>query len=360
MNGNRDMDIETEKHMRKIALLFSFAGMIVFGLLGTGALVLFGGNAVFAGLSVFPRTEERFPERVAGVSVGIDSPVIEEQRSVASEFRPIRKANTWNFSVPTAHAAILVDVATEIPLYEKDADERRSIASITKLFTAMIVVEETKDLDEPVTIDEEAVRAEGTRIGCPRSGYCPGVRLQIGEKIAVGELLKAALMNSANDSAIALAKHVSGSQEAFAKKMNARAKELGAMNSNFCTPSGLELDGREEECYSTARDISKIAMAALEYDVLWKIMRLEKADIASADGKYVHEIFNTNELLGQYPALIGTKTGFTPRAGYSLLAVAGDPIDKNHRLIAVVLDDVYRWRSIQDMFSWGFASFEWR
>ncbi len=346
--------------MHKIALLFSFAGMIVFGLLGVGAAILLGGNTVFAGLSLFSGPDERFPERVAGVSVGIDRPVIEEQRSIASEFRPIRLADATGFAVPTAHAAILLDAATEIPLYEKDADAHRSIASITKLFTAMIVVEETENLGELVTIDEETVYAEGTKVGCPRSGYCIGERLHIGEKIAVQELLKAALMNSANDSAIALSKHVSGSQEKFAEKMNARAKELGLTNSHFCTPSGLELDGHEEECYSSARDIAKIAAAALKYDILWKIMLLEKTNIVSADGKYVHEIFNTNELLGQYPTLVGTKTGFTPRAGYSLLAVAGDPVERKHRLIAVVLDDAYRWRSIQDMFSWGFNAFEWR
>lgn len=346
--------------MHKIALLFSFAGMIEFGLLGTGAAILFGGNAVFAGLSIFASPEERFPERVAGISVGIDEPIAEEQRSVASDFRPIQKADVGNFAVPSAHAAVLLDASTEIPLYEQHADEHRSIASITKLFTAMIVVEETKNLGEPVTIDEEAVYAEGTKVGCPRSGYCIGERLHVGEKIAVQELLKAALMNSANDSAIALAKHVAGSQEAFAKKMNARGKELGLTNSHFCTPSGLDIDGHEEECYSSARDVAKIAAAALKYDILWKIMLLEKTNIASADGKYVHEIFNTDELLGQYPNLVGTKTGFTPRAGYSLLAVAADPNGRKHQLIAVVLDDAYRWRSIQDMFSWGFGSFEWR
>lgn len=352
--------MDTERYMRKIALLFSFAGMIVFGLLGLGAAALFGGNAVFAGISLFSDDDARFPERVAGVSVGIDEPLVEEQRSIVSEFRPMRKESAGIFAVPTAHAAILFDAATGMSLYEKDADERRSIASITKLFTAMIIVEETSNLDEIVTIDEEAVYVEGTKIGCPRSGYCNGVRLRVGEKIAVRDLLKAALMNSANDAAIALAKHSSGSQEKFAEKMNARAKELGLSNSRFCTSSGLDLDGHEEECYSSARDVAKIAATALRYDVLWKIMLTEKTSIASVDGELVHEVFNTNELLGQYPNLVGTKTGFTPRAGYSLLAVMSDPLTGKHDLIAVVLDDTYRWKSVQEMFSWGFGSFEWQ
>jgi len=330
-------------------------------------LSLFLAAAVVGGTVVLPKKgmsssdAERFIGRVAGASAEKKVPVIEERRDTSCGFRPIRKPDTGTFAVPTAHSAILLDAATGIPIFEQDADERRAIASITKLMTAMIAVEETKSLDEPVTIPEDAVYAEGTRVGCPRSGYCIGERLRVGERVSVRNLLKAALMNSANDAAISLAEHVSGSQEKFAEKMNRRASELGLSNTRFCTPSGLELDdaAAEENCYSSARDVAKIAAYALHYDVLWETMRMEKTTIPSADGKYEHEIFNTDQLLG-YPNLIGTKTGFTPRAGYSLLAVAGDPVVGKHRLIAVVLDDSTRWQSVRDMFSWGFGSYEWK
>ena len=102
-----------------------------------------------------------------------------------------------------------------------------------------------------------------------------------------------------------------------------------------------------------------VAAHALKYDVLWNTMRLEKTFIASFDGKYSHEIFNTDELLGQLPNLIGTKTGFTPLAGYSLLAVATDN-SQNHRVVAVLLDDPYRWQSIRSMFDWSFQAFDWK
>lgn len=340
--------------MRNFLLSLSLSVALFLGWILVGA-------ELFSGDGFFSPAQDRFDGRVAGESAGDGSPVVEEKRDISSEFRPIRKPDMGRYAVPTAHSAIIMDAATEMPLFEQDADERRAIASITKLFTTMIVVERVKDLDEPVTIDEEIVYSEGTRVGCPRTGYCIGERLHVGEKISVRSLLHAALMNSANDSALALAKHVGGTKEGFVKIMNERAKALGLANTHFCTPSGLELDDpvAEEGCYSSARDIAKIAAYALRYDTLWEIMRTPTTDVYSADGKYAHEIFNTNELLGQYPNLVGTKTGFTPRAGYSLLAVAGDPERGKHRLIAVVLDDYYRWQSIQGMFSWGFSAYEW-
>ncbi len=325
------------------------------------AAIITGGSVVFTNRAVPVTVESRFSGRVAGVSAERTAPVVEERRDTSSDFRPLRKPDVGTFAVPTAHSAVLLDAATGIPIFEQDADAHRAIASITKLMTAMITVETAKDLDEPVTIPEDAVYAEGTRVGCPRSGYCIGERLHVGETVSVRNLLKATLMNSANDAAISLAEHVSGSQDKFVDTMNKRSAELGLTNTHFCTPSGLELDdvAEEEHCYSSARDVAKIAAYALRYDVIWTTMRMEKTIIPSVDGKYEHEIFNTDQLLG-YPNLVGTKTGFTPRAGYSLVAVAGDPANAKHRLIAVVLDDPTRWQSIQNMLSWGFGSYVWK
>ncbi len=325
------------------------------------AALVTGGSVWFSHSQQVVVEQQRFTGKVAGESVEKSEPVIAERRDTSSEFKPLKKEGYGAFAVPTAHSAIILDAATGVPLYEKGADDRRAIASITKLMTTMIAVESAKDLDEPVTIPEEAVYAEGTRVGCPRSGYCISERLHVGEQVSVRNLLKAALMNSANDAAISLAIHVSGSQQKFADKMNARAAELGLENTHFCTPSGLELDDpiAEENCYSSARDVAKIAAYALRYDVLWKTMCTEKTFISSVDGKFEHEVFNTDELLGAYPNLVGTKTGFTPRAGYSLMAVAKDPAAGKHTLIAVVLDDSARWQSIQEMFSWSFSAYEW-
>lgn len=288
-----------------------------------------------------------------------ESPVSFESRASAAQILPYKKPNVPNLYIASAHAGIILDADSGTVLHEFASHEPRQIASLTKLMTAMITVEQVKNLDEVVTISEEAVYAEGTKVGCPRSGFCNGTRLKIGEQISVRNLLKAALMNSANDAAISLGMHIGGTQAGFADIMNKRAAELGLKNTHFCTPSGLELDGRESECYSSAYDIAHITATALQYDVLWEIMRLPKTSITSIDGTLSHDIFNTDALLDQYPNLLGTKTGFTPLAGYSLLAVATDST-KKHRVVSVVLDDPQRWVDIQQMFGWAFDSFVWK
>ena len=311
-------------------------------------------------MGFFSQEESRF----AGVEGGILAqalvlPLVKENRELATEFQPLLKPTASRLAIPTAHASVIMDVDSGEVLYAANADQERQIASLTKLFTATIVMDRIPDLDALVTIDEEAVYAPGTRIGCPRSGFCTGIRLKVGEQVAARDLLKAALMNSANDAAIALAKHIGGSQEGFAQIMNERGEELGLEHSHFCTPSGLEPDGREHECYSSALDVARIASHAMKYPELWEMMRVEKTFISSHDGKYSHEIFNTDKLLGQLPNLIGTKTGFTPLAGYSLLAVSSDH-SQNHKVVAVVLDDSSRWQSVQSMFDWSFTSFDWK
>ncbi len=286
-------------------------------------------------------------------------PVVNENRAFAAAYQPVLKPYAPRLVVPSAHSAVIVDTDSQEILFADQADEHRQIASLTKLMTAILVIESVENLDEAVTIDEEAVYADGTRVGCPRSGYCIGERLRVGEKVTVHDLLKATLMNSANDAAIALGKHLGTTQAGFATMMNKRALELGMKNTNFCTPSGLEPDGRETECYSTAHDVSKIVIQALKYDLLWQIMRLPEAQISSIDGKYQHDLLNTDKLLGQMPNLVGTKTGFTPLAGYSLLAVAHRPAS-DHRVVAIVLDDSARWQSVRSMFDWSFEAFDWK
>lgn len=345
------------------------------GFLGLSFFVFqksFGEMVIFSG-DVSPKTPEN--GKLEGLSIEaaadtnnnvsapsdttIEAPISFESRAQAAQILPYKKPNVSTLYVAGAHASIVLDVDSGTVLHENGSHEPRQIASLTKLMTAMITVERIKNLDEAVTIPEEAVYTEGTKVGCPRSGFCNGNRLKVGEQVSVRNLLKAALMNSANDAAISLGMHIGGTQAGFADIMNKRAAELGLKNTHFCTPSGLEIDGHESECYSSAYDIAHIAANALQYDVLWEIMRLPKTSITSIDGKLSHDIFNTDALLDQYPNLLGTKTGFTPLAGYSLLAVATDTT-KKHRVISVVLDDSQRWVDIQQMFGWTFDSFIWK
>jgi len=272
--------------------------------------------------------------------------------------QPVRKKEANDLVIPNAHASLILDADSGTILHSYKSKEKRQIASLTKLLTAIITIEKISNLNENAVISEEAVYAEGTKVGCPRSGYCVGERLKIGEKITVESLLKAMLMNSANDAAIALAEHISGSQEKFAELMNEKIKNLGLKDSHFCTPSGLEIDGREDEGYSSAYDIARITAYSMKYDKIWETLRIPGAEIISTDGKYIHQIMNTDRLLGQLPNCLGGKTGFTPLAGYSLITAVVDPTGK-HKIIMVVLDDPYRWQDVQTMADWAFQSYKW-
>lgn len=272
---------------------------------------------------------------------------------------PVRNEGITDLAVPNAHSSLVLDVGTGTILHYDNGREHRPIASLTKLMTAVLVMEKIKDLSEETIIDSDAVYAEGTKIGCPRSGYCISPRLKVGEKISVMNLLKAMLMNSANDAAIALAKHVSGTEEKFVELMNKKAQAMGLEDTHFCTSSGLEIEGKESECYSSAYDISRIAAYSMKYDLVWEIFRLpNNTTVYSADGTCSHQIINTDLVLDQIPNCLGGKTGFTPMAGHSLLLAASDATGK-HKIIAVVLDDPYRWQDVRKMVDWAFRAYAW-
>lgn len=285
---------------------------------------------------------------------------IEKEKEITAKVVPVRKEGIDDLVITNAHSSIIIDGESGTIMQYGNGKERRQIASLTKVMTALLVMENVKNLDESVTITEESVYVDGTKIGCPRSGYCPGQRLKIGEQVAARDLLKAMLMNSANDAATALAIHVSGTTEKFVRLMNERAKQMGLIDSNFCTPSGLETEGRETECYSSAYDIAKIAAYSLKYDLIWDTFRLpNNTTIYSVDGKIKHDILNTDLVMDQIPNLLGGKTGFTPLAGKSLLMAVTDS-KKQHKVVAVLLDDPYRWEDIRKMFEWVFDSYEWK
>jgi D-alanyl-D-alanine carboxypeptidase len=286
-------------------------------------------------------------------------PKIKAQATDNPKYEPVRLESAKNLVIPNAHAFVIIDADTGKILAGNKSSDRRQIASLTKMMTATLAMDKISDLDESVIVGEDEVYIEGTRVGCPRSGYCISQRLKIGEEISAKNLLQAMLMNSANDAATALGRHMAGSKEAFVDVMNERAKQMDLENTHFCTPSGLEIDGRESECYSSAYDIAKVGAYALRYDLIWKMFQMPNNSIvASKDGKLVHTILNTDLMLNQIDNVIGGKTGFTPLAGYSLLMAATDPTGK-HKIIAVVLDDSNRWSDIRTMIDWTFKSYTW-
>lgn len=305
-------------------------------------------------------SKEDGQEQVKGVEISRELAVeIPENILPPPKYQPARKEGTGDFFVPNAHAALVLDADSGTILHYQNGKERRQIASLTKMMTAVLVMEKIGDLDEPVTIDEDSVYVDGTKVGCPRSGFCNSQRLKIGERISARNLLKAMLMNSANDAATALGKHVGGSVEEFVGMMNQKAKDMGLSDTNFCTPSGLETPGNEISCYSSAYDIARIASHALKYPEIWQIFKLpSNTVVTSVDGNTQHTILNTDMILDEMPNMLGGKTGFTPMAGYSLLVATQDESGK-HTIINVLLDDPYRWKDIKTMSSWAFNSHIW-
>jgi len=275
------------------------------------------------------------------------------------EYQPVRDEKMDDLVIPTAHAFAVVDADSGKILAGSHETDQKQIASLTKMMTAILTMEKIKDLDEPVDIGDEEVYVAGTKIGCPRSGYCVSSRLKIGEQISARSLLQAMLMNSANDAAIALGKHIAGSQDAFADLMNQKAKRMGLTDTHFCTPSGLEPDGRESECYSSAADIARIAAYSMRFDTIWKMFGYpNNSEIFSADGQTAHTLINSDIALDDIPNVMGGKTGFTPLAGYSLLMGVSDPTHL-HRIIIVLLDDPYRWQDIRTAITWTFQAYSW-
>lgn len=226
-----------------------------------------------------------------------------------------------------AESGILMDGLTGAVLYEKNADQTYFPASITKILTALIVIENC-DMDEIVTCSKNAiynVEAKSSNAG-----------LSEGDTLSVKDCLYALLVNSANEAANALAEHVAGTMDDFAVMMNEKAKELGCTNSNFANPSGLNNDNH----FTTARDMALIAKAAFDNPAFREINSQTyyklPPTIQDPEGlkMYVHHKMMLKSQSVYYPGIIGGKTGYTTLAGNTL--VTGAERD-GMRMIAVIL-----------------------
>jgi D-alanyl-D-alanine carboxypeptidase (penicillin-binding protein 5/6) len=215
---------------------------------------------------------------------------------------------------------VLADLDTGQVLFEQGGRIRRPIASLTKIMTALLVLERAR-LRELVTVSEAAAAPDGN-LGRSELGLEPG------ERISVGDLLHALLLQSANDAAIALAEHASGSVDRFVHLMNARARSLGMRATEFRSPSGLDDRGT-----STALDLVRLTRAAYRDPRFARIVAQRFYEIP-APGGGVRRIQNRNVLLWLYPGAVGVKTGYTRAAGFCVVAAAERD---GLRLVAVVL-----------------------
>ena len=200
-----------------------------------------------------------------------------------------------------AKAAIIYDRTTKEIIWGKNENEKRAMASTTKIMTAIVVLENS-NLEEEVTISKKAAGTGGSRL-----------KINIGDKITIKDLLYGLMLRSGNDAAVALAETIGGSIEGFSDLMNKKAEELGLKNTHFVTPHGLD----DENHYTTAYELALLTDYALQNETFCKIVKTKIATI-SINGNS-RNIYNTNELLGVLNGVDGIKTGFTNNAGRCLV-----------------------------------------
>ena len=245
-------------------------------------------------------------------------------------------AFTMNFDnsvKASARAEIAMELSTGSILTENNAYVRLPMASTTKILTAIIIIEDC-NLDEEITVPDEAVGVEGSSIYLSKD-----------EKIDIRDLLYGLMLRSGNDSAASLAIHHSGSIEKFAQTMNERAKNIGAQNSNFMNPSGLP----DDKHYTTAYDLCTIACYAMKNETFKEIV-----STTNYKGKY-KSFVNKNKILYKYENANGIKTGYTVKAGRCLVSSA---VKDGMDVVTVVLNcpDMYE-RSI-DIFESCFKKYK--
>ena len=232
----------------------------------------------------------------------------------------------------SAASAILVDAGSGRVLYEHNADRKMLIASTTKILTALVAIEEG-NLHDTVKVSREAAYTEGS-----------AMYLTEGETLTLETLLYGVLLCSGNDAAVAVAQPVGGSVKGFVALMNEKARELGMEHSSFANPNGLD----DEQHYSTARDMAKLARAALENETLMRIASTRSVTIGG------RTMTNHNKLLHYVDGCLGLKTGYTKAAGRTLVSCA----EKNgQRLIAVTLQDGNDWADHQALYEYGFSAY---
>lgn len=243
-------------------------------------------------------------------------------------------------------ASILIDMNSDKVLYENNSTNRMPVASIVKLMTIMLTFEQIEmgsiSLEDKVMVSENASGMGGSQIF-----------LDANCEYELGELLKSVIVCSANDSSVALAEYISGSESSFVDRMNSRAVEMGLENTNYVNCTGLPAENQ----YSCAIDVAKILRNVLSYDKYHEYSSIWLEDFQHPSGRTT-EMTNTNRLSRYYDGCIGGKTGSTDEAGYCLAVGAKR---NNLSLISVVLGantTKERFKSASDLLNYGFANYE--
>lgn len=237
----------------------------------------------------------------------------------------------------SAESAILINQKTGEVIFEKNAHHKQSMASTTKIMTALLAVESGMLLNE-FTVDKKSIMVEGTSMG-----------LCVGDTVSLLDLTYGMLLPSGNDAANATATYLCGNIEDFIIKMNDKAKSIGMNDTNFVTPSGLD----NENHYSTAFDMALLGAYAVNNKQFVDICSKKSAKLNFGNPPYDRWLYNHNKLLSYYDCVLGIKTGFTKKSGRCLVSYAQKD---NLGLVAVTLNAPDDWNDHKRMLNFGFES----
>jgi serine-type D-Ala-D-Ala carboxypeptidase (penicillin-binding protein 5/6) len=265
-------------------------------------------------------------------------PATAQAKRAGGKTRPLHivreEKQPWPWRRVPAHSILLKELNTGRVLYEHEPVKRLSPASLTKIMSALVILEHGK-LEDLVTVSPAAARAHKTHL-----------RLKAGQVFRLDDLLKAMLIVSANDACLAAIEHVGGDETQFVGLMNDKAAALGLHNTHFT--NGCGFDGPEH--YSTAEDLAALSVIALQQPIFRNLVKEERAMIMPVNGTHAYILHTTNRLLGRIPGVEGIKTGFTSKAGRCLIAKVSQ---NGSDLLLVILNSSRRWNTATSLISYG-------
>ena len=240
----------------------------------------------------------------------------------------------------SAKAAVVIDGFTGEILYSQNCNERLSMASTTKIMTALLLCELGGDLSREIVTTREMVTVEGSSMG-----------LQVGDRVSYHDLLYGMMLSSGNDAANTTAIAIGGSVHNFVELMNERARKMGLVDTNFVTPSGLDAD----EHYTTAYELALIAKEALSNEQFARAAASKTARLCYGNPPYNRTLTNHNKLLKMYDDIVGVKTGVTKKSGRCLVSASKRD---GKFVIAVTLNDKNDWQDHRNLLDLGLSLIE--
>lgn len=252
---------------------------------------------------------------------------------------PLPSLRAENSSISThARAAALIDVESGRILYSSRGDEPMLIASLTKIMTALVAIE-NGDLASKVKVGKNAFAKEGSSI-----------YLKQGEEMTLENMLYGLMLRSGNDAATAIAEHIGGSEEGFVYMMNAKAEELRLTHTHFANPHGLDAEGH----YSSANDLAVLTAYALHNPVFKQIVKTQEKTADNPNEKWDYKWRNKNKMLYLYEGADGVKTGYTKKA---LRCLVSSATRNGQQLVAVTINDGDDWNDHASLLNFGFNHF---